>query len=256
VLAFEKWEGLGNDFIVVHGGDVGADRASELCDRRRGIGADGVLCLSDERSGTRMIVRNADGSRPEMCGNGVRCAVGFIAALRGLDQGELVVVSDAGEHRCQFERPSEALYYVTVAMGQARIAGPITKPARKGRSFVRVEVGNPHAVSFDPFRASDIDVVGPALERGVAGGINVELCRMIDPRRIEVLVWERGVGRTMACGTGACAVAAAAVASGRSPADQPVDIVLPGGPLRIVVAGAGMDLWMRGPARRVFRGAP
>jgi diaminopimelate epimerase len=254
VVAFEKWEGLGNDFIVVRGPDVGPERASELCDRRRGIGADGVLSIADEPGGTRMVVRNADGSRPEMCGNGVRCVVGSVAAERGLERGEIVVLSDAGERSCQLERVRDGEFHVTVAMGQARIDGRIERPAFEGRQFVRVDVGNPHAVSFDTFGPRDLDVVGPALERGIEGGINVELCRVLDPRRIEVTVWERGVGRTMACGTGACAVAAAAVAAGISPRDEPIQVVLPGGPLRIVVAGDAFALFMRGPARRVYRG--
>jgi diaminopimelate epimerase len=253
-VSFEKWEGLGNDFVVVRGDDVGSERATLWCDRRRGIGADGVLAISDERGGTRMVVRNADGSRPEMCGNGVRCVVGSVAAERGIDCGELSVWSDAGERSCQLERSAADSYEVTVAMGRARMDGPITKPAFEGRSFVRVDVGNPHAVSFGPFGSTDIDVIGPALERATEGGINVELCRVVDPQRIEVVVWERGVGRTMACGTGACAVAAAAVSLGISAADEPLYVVLPGGPLRIIVARDTFALLMRGPARCVYRG--
>ncbi len=253
-MQFEKWEGLGNDFIVVRSGDLGAERASALCDRRRGIGADGVLMIADEGGATRMIVRNADGSRPEMCGNGVRCVVGAVAAERELARGEITIASDAGPRPCAFERAGDG-FDVAVAMGLARIDGPIARPAFPGRSFLRVDVGNPHAVSFDPFGPGDIDVVGPALERGVDGGINVELCRAADARRIDIVVWERGVGRTMACGTGACAVAAAAVTLGISPPDEPIQVALPGGPLAITVASGSLALTMRGPARRVFRGS-
>ncbi|MBM4357401.1 MAG: diaminopimelate epimerase [Deltaproteobacteria bacterium] len=252
--AFEKWQGLGNDFIVIDGDDPGAALARALCDRRRGIGGDGVLALAEQADGVRMIVRNADGSRPEMCGNGVRCVVGAVAARRGLDAGELVVLSDAGPRRCGFSRAAEGSFLVSVAMGRARLEGPVTHPATPGFGFVRVDMGNPHAVSFDPFVDADLDVVGPALERGTPLGINVELCRVVHPRRIEVVVWERGCGRTQACGTGACAVLAAAIDGGHATAGEPVEVVLPGGALTIVVERTTFAVTMTGPATFVFRG--
>jgi diaminopimelate epimerase len=251
---FEKWQGLANDFLVVEGSDPGPELAARWCDRRRGIGGDGVLALVDEPGGVRMIVRNADGSRPEMCGNGVRCVVGYVAARRGLDAGELVVLSDAGPRRCGFSRAPDGTYLVSVAMGRARVEGPLVSPVSPERRFVRVDVGNPHAVSFDPFDDADLDVVGPALERSTPGGINVELCRVVHPRRIEVVVWERGCGRTEACGTGACAVLAAAIDQGQAMAGEPVEVVLPGGPLTIVVAEGTSEVTMTGPAAFVFRG--
>lgn len=253
-LAFEKWQGLGNDFVVVHGDDPGPARAAGLCDRRRGVGADGVLALREEGDAVRMIVRNADGSRPEMCGNGVRCVVGHIAARRGLEAGELVVLSDAGPRRCGFERTPGGAFLVTVAMGRARYEGPVAAPETEGRPFARVDMGNPHAVSFAPFVDADLDRVGPRLERATPGGVNVELCRLVSPRRIEVVVWERGCGRTLACGTGACAVAAAAVVEGRSEAGASIEVVLPGGPLAIVVAPNSLEVTMTGPAELAFVG--
>lgn len=253
-LDFEKWQGLGNDFVVIEGDDPGEQAAIALCDRRRGIGADGVLALTEVAEGVRMIVRNADGSRPEMCGNGVRCVVGYVASRRGLESGELVVMSDAGPRRCGFSRTPEGAFLVSVAMGVARLGEALEFPPAGGRTFVRVDVGNPHAVSFDPFEDGDLDLVGPALERATKGGVNVELCRVVHPRRIEVVVWERGCGRTLACGTGASAVLAAAVATGHSPSDEPVEVVLPGGPLSIVYEAATSALTMSGPAAFVFRG--
>jgi diaminopimelate epimerase len=256
MLAVEKWQGLGNDFVLVEGGDPGAALAVQLCDRRHGLGGDGVLAIEEQGDGVRMIVRNADGSRPEMCGNGVRCVVGCVAARRGLVRGELVVLSDAGPRVCGFERVGEGgvEFLVTVAMGTARNDGPLHAPFLDGRAFVRVDMGNPHAVSFDPFEDATLDRLGPALERSTPGGINVELCRVVAPTRIEVIVWERGCGRTQACGTGACAVAAAAVWAGRAPANAPIDVVLPGGPLAITVDRDSAAVTMRGPATLVFRG--
>jgi len=253
-LAFEKWQGLGNDFLVVRGDDPGPELAMRLCARRRGVGGDGVLAITEEPTGVRMIVRNADGSRPEMCGNGVRCVVGSVARARGLERGDLVVLSDAGPRRCAFECAADGSYRVSVSMGTARLEGPILLPEAEGRDFVRVDMGNPHAVSFAPFVDADLDRVGPALERATPGGINVELCRIVRPRRIEVVVWERGCGRTQACGTGACAVVAAAIDAGLVAAGESVEVSLPGGELAIVVSPRSFEVTMTGPAALAFVG--
>lgn len=245
---FEKWEGLGNDFVVTEV-EVTPARAMALCDRRRGIGGDGVLSLLRDDGGWRMVVLNADGSRPEMCGNGVRCVVGYLAA-RGEGHGELTIETDAGPRRCVFTQRDDGLYDVEAAMGEAEVGEGFDYA---GQHFVPVDVGNPHAVAFVEGGDGMLDQVGPALERDTEGGVNVELCAQTDERRIEVVVWERGVGRTLACGTGACAVAAAAVVAGRVPHEVPVEVVLPGGPLSIVV-GRDHQVRMTGPARRVFSG--
>lgn len=246
---FEKWEGLGNDFVVTEV-EVTPARATALCDRRRGIGGDGVLSLLREGGGWRMVVLNADGSRPEMCGNGLRCVVGYLAA-RGEDiEGELTIETDAGPRRCRFTRRDDGHYDVEAAMGEAKVGEDFDYA---GQRFSPVDVGNPHAVAFVEGGDGMLDDVGPALERDTEGGVNVELCAQTGDRRIEVVVWERGVGRTLACGTGACAVAAAAVEAGRVPPEVPVHVVLPGGPLSIVV-GRDHQVRMTGPARRVFTG--
>ncbi len=252
MLAFEKWQGLGNDFILVEGDVVSSEQAKVLCDRRYGIGADGVLCLTRlEPDKLRMIVRNADGSRPEMCGNGLRCAVGW-AALRGASRG-VVVVTDSGEMACQQRQTERAGFEVSADLGVAAVGEAFDYVHRdRSWSFVHVDMGNPHAVSFDAHVDGDAEAVGAALERHVTGGINVELCRM-NAGRLLVEVWERGVGRTLACGTGACAALAAACARGLVPAGKPVEVVLPGGALTITV-GADGAVNMRGPAGRVFIG--
>jgi diaminopimelate epimerase len=120
-------------------------------------------------------------------------------------------------------------------------------------SFVPVDMGNPHAVTFETHEDVELDGVGPALEKAREGGVNVELCSVMDGG-IDVIVWERGVGRTLACGTGACAVAAAACAAGLVPYDEPVEVRLPGGPLRITIAASDGAVTMVGPAVRVFAG--
>lgn len=252
-LAFEKWEGLGNDFLLVRETDIPGELSSELvralCDRRRGVGGDGVLLVRADAP--RMIVLNADGSRPEMCGNGLRCVAAMLAddAAR-----EMTVATDAGDRRARvsFGGSGEAL--VEVDMGRAEIQDD-AEHADEGRRvvFTSVSVGNPHAISFAPFDRAERDRLGPLIERAVAGGTNVEFAHKAGPAAFDLVVWERGVGYTQACGTGACATAALACARGLAAFGEPIRVRLPGGELVIVVS-AGLDLVMTGPARRVFRG--
>lgn len=260
-IAFEKWEGLGNDFVIIElpqgvTEPFNADRTRALCDRHRGIGADGILFIDRSGPHPRMIVSNADGSRPEMCGNGLRCVAAFLALHAHQHDVTLTVATDAGEKRCVVEKRSDHSA-VTVEMGVARATPSLTVDiAGKPHPFVTIDIGNPHAITFDPsYSQSDIDALAPTIATSVAGGINVEFCRIIEGARprIDVTVWERGVGRTLACGTGACAVAAAACDAKRVPFEHPIDVALPGGILEITVAN-NHSVRMQGPARRVFRG--
>jgi diaminopimelate epimerase len=255
---FEKWEGLGNDFVLIHAPALALDDAAvrRICDRRRGVGADGVLLIETPRGEPpRMIVRNADGSRPEMCGNGLRCVAAHLAD-RGEAGGALVVATDAGEKTCHVEHAGDGLYDVGVEMGVAR-PGPDLLVPFEGRShlFATIDMGNPHAVTFEPAGEALIDVLGPFVAMRPEGGTNVEFCRVTaDGAGIGVVVWERGVGRTLACGTGACAVAAVACDTGRARFGETVKVVLPGGALEITVEPGTRAVRMRGPARRVFSG--
>jgi len=261
LLHFEKWEGLGNDFILVDTKDaptfVTAELSRALCDRHRGIGADGVLVLGHDGDEPRMVVWNADGSRPEMCGNGLRCVAAFEAEGRGRDDVTIDFATDAGRKRCVITRVNENLYDVTVDMGQAKMGAPLeVHVAKEKRFFTTVDVGNPHAITFEPYERAEMDAFAPIVERAPVGGTNVEFCRLVEGAArpvIEVIVWERGVGYTLACGTGACAVAAAACEAARAPFGLPIDVVLPGGALSVTVDET-WGLRMRGPARRVYRG--
>lgn len=248
-VTFEKWEGLGNDFVIVVGEPLWSDEeVRRVCDRRRGVGADGVLFVSVDSP--RMIVRNADGSRPEMCGNGLRCVAAFLSEATG--ERAFSVATDAGAKRCEVT-PAGDQYDVAIEMGAARVTGSL---AWDDRVFTTVDVGNPHAISFAPFDEPTVDRVGPAVEVTPTGGTNVEFCRWNEAHdRIDVVVWERGVGRTLACGTGACAVAAAACAEGAWRFEEPITVRLPGGDLEITVRSASNAARLRGPARRAFRGA-
>jgi len=257
-LCFEKWEGLGNDFILIEGVAPAAALVRRLCDRRLGIGGDGVLVLERRAEQRwRMVVLNADGSRPEMCGNGLRCAAARAIELAGAPDGEALIDTDAGPRACRVSRQAADRYMVQADMGVAEVGAELLLPGpgeAQARRFVRVSVGNPHAVSFEPFGDGDIAAIGPVVEHMVAGGTNVELCRATADDRLDVVVWERGVGLTRACGTGACAVAAAAAARGLVGHGAPVEVRLPGGSLVVTVSQARRALTVRGPARRVFSG--
>lgn len=259
-LAFHKYEGLGNDFVVVEterDSDVPVALARELCDRRLGIGADGVLLvLPPESAGAdgRMVVINADGSIPEMCGNGLRCVALHVARKRGVATGDLRFDTGAGVKPCTVV--SEA-GLVTVDMGVVRFVEDV-KIDLDGDvwDFALGDAGNPHAITRREATRDVIDRVGPrvATHARFPNGTNVEFITMRSPTEIDVIVWERGVGITQACGTGACATVAVAVAKGWAAKNTDVDVRLLGGVLRIRLDDRGHAI-MRGPARHVFTGA-
>jgi diaminopimelate epimerase len=243
---FAKYEGLGNDFVVIEGEPDGVSKgdAVRLCDRRLGVGGDGVLVVSSKPA---MRVINADGSVPEMCGNGIRCVALHLAIERDLERGTIVIETDAGPRSCEIAR-SGFLASVRVDMGNVRFVG---EREVDGEKLLLGDAGNPHAIMFGEFSNADVDALGPRLATHPAfpAGTNVEFARIVDGA-IDLVVWERGVGRTLACGTGACATAVVALAKGlvRGPR---VRVSLPGGDLEIE---PGEPTFMTGPARLVFRG--
>jgi diaminopimelate epimerase len=204
-----------------------------------------------------MIVLNADGSRPEMCGNGLRCVALHLARRDGLSQADLGIDTDAGPKHARVSRSAAGDdAEVTVGMGRGRLLGERKFPVRgEDHAFTLVSMGNPHAVAFDlDIDTAELDRLGPAFSEATTGGINVESASTRSGRFFEVLVWERGVGRTFACGTGAAAVAVAAAATGRVPLEERVEVHLPGGSLWLTVARDSFDVTLTGPARRVFAG--
>jgi diaminopimelate epimerase len=254
-LHFWKYQGLGNDFVVVEGSALMAPgRAVALCDRRRGIGADGVLTILPAREGgaAYMHIYNPDGSVAAMCGNGIRCVARHLAETRALD-GDVVVETDSGPRSCSVHRGAGGVDAVTVDMGRARIEGSqeFVVGAERVRAL-RVSMGNPHAVVLDGADPSRAGTLGPAIEAQVPGGVNVGFARAGDSE-IDLVVWERGAGLTEACGTGACAAAVAALHEGRLTGRSPITVRLPGGALEISVDD-DMAVRMKGPAERVFEG--
>jgi diaminopimelate epimerase len=255
-LRFVKYHGLGNDFVLVEGELVDASRARRLCDRRRGIGADGILTLLPPRTpgaAAYMHIWNSDGSVAAMCGNGIRCAARLLAETRGLD-GAIAIDTDSGPRACTVHRSaSGAVVAVSVDMGTARLEGEEIFTVRGERlSARRVSMGNPHAVLLDDPTQSRARSIGPAIEGAVPGGVNVGLARVRDGG-VDLVVWERGAGLTDACGTGACAAAVAVVEAGLLRGGAPIEVRLPGGALEITVA-ADRRVTMRGAAERAFAG--
>lgn len=290
-MRLSKHHGLGNDFLVVldqgSGGAVAtAELARRLCDRRRGIGADGLISgrapdtsqatatvtvttstgtaadrhdvaadvAPDVVPDVTMVLRNADGSRAEMSGNGIRCLAQAVLRRRGETSGIVTIATDAGL-RCVTvtARDRASVSLAEVDLGPARPgpdwdgrvpAGLIDALGTAALRFETVDLGNPHLVieAVDP-AAVDLAHFGPLLEAAFPRGVNVEV---VGPRagcsdEIDVVVWERGVGLTDACGTGACASAAAASRWGLVGSD--VTVHLPGGPVSVLL---GPTLTLRG----------
>ena len=283
-LPFTKVEGLGNDFLVV---DLRAGRPAAgalpspedpavvraLCDRRFGVGGDGVLAILPSKTGdARMRVLNADGSEAEMCGNGIRCVAKLLYETdAGLRRPSLNIETGAGVLECALDVEAGKVRSVTVDMGRPRLTrdeiplrpGGTTRALRetisaRGRTFqfTGVSMGNPHAVIFvedsAPLRVL-AEEFGPLFETAerFPNRTNVEFAH-VRGREIDLVVWERGSGITMACGTGACATVVAAGLEERLAPGVETPVHLPGGTLNILVDTHYSSVLMRGPARIVF----
>ncbi len=251
MIHFHKYEGTGNDFIVVET-ELSPEVIATLCDRRLGIGADGVLMISEiQKDKVRMIIVNADGSRPEMCGNGVRCVARHMFENHNFPNA-FTVVSDSGDKDCVINTDGD--FSVIVNMGKATLIDEIEFQVEgRNLNMFSVDIGNPHAVVFDEVDSEQLDLLGSRFntERVLfPSGVNLEFVERAG-KALKMFVFERGVGRTHACGTGACAVAFAAWESGYIE-DGPVDIILPGGILKIENRSNG--IWMDGPVNAVFSG--
>ncbi|HEV3231533.1 MAG TPA: diaminopimelate epimerase [Candidatus Dormibacteraeota bacterium] len=272
-LNFHKLHGAANDFVVVDERAAGpvdwAAVAPRLCDRHRGVGADGVLLVGPSTGADlRMRLFNADGSEAEMCGNGIRCTAKFALDAGLTDRLDLAWETGAGIVRTEVLERDGVHARVRVDMGQPRLRPeeiPVTVEGDsvQGRRFsvnggsldlTCVSMGNPHAVAFvDSVAAFPLERLGPEVERhpDFPQRTNFEVVEVIAPDHLRMRVWERGVGETQACGTGACAVAVA----GRLVAGTPerVDVDLPGGRLEVSWR-PGAAVMMTGPAETVYAG--
>jgi diaminopimelate epimerase len=249
-MKFVKMEGLGNDFVVLEGPlEPTAGQVVAWCDRRRGIGADGVLVATRvDADRVRMAYWNADGGRAEMCGNGLRCVARFAHDRGWTDGRSFIVETDLGDYPVKVRKSGR----VRAMLGNA------VAPEDKVLSVVGADVhpmsmGNPHAVLFvENTTEAPVKTVGPVIEvaEQFPDRTNVEFVEIKNRTRIEVRTWERGVGETLACGTGAGA--AAVVAHREGLADGTLTVGLLGGDLDIEIDGD--VVWMEGPADYVFAG--
>ncbi len=256
-ITLTKHHGLGNDFLIAVQPDldIGADDAIRWCDRRRGIGADGLIVATqagEDPSAWAMTLWNADGSRAELSGNGLRC-LGQALVLHHDDGGEtkrLTIHTDAGPRQVEVlpNRDSDT-DQVTVDMGQPT-DGPLPYPDWDSVGFpvhqqAGVDVGNPHlVVVVDNPDGIALEKIGPIVEGSYVDGVNIEVIKVVDRSSIHLRVWERGAGLTEACGTGACAAAWAANRWGL--VDEKVTVDMPGGSAKIdLVEGT---VFLTGPA--------
>jgi len=278
-MNFTKLHSAGNDFVLVQGqiGDCDWGKlAQAICRWHFGVGADGLLLLmQSEKADIGMHIYNADGSEAEACGNGLRCLVGY-AADNGMVNDECIKVETIvgirqarlirAENECKVQvgmgQPEfeAAKIPVLVEPGCGRTAGRMTtdypldiEGIKLSLSFVAM--GNPHTIYFQSQPVADfpLSLIGPLVEKNAIfpNRVNFEVAQVLDSRHIDARVWERGVGETLACGSGACAVAVAARLLGYT--GDTVEVEMPGGKLEVTWDGRG-EVMLGGPVVTVFRG--
>ena len=278
-LSFSKYQGLGNDFLLLDGRatpdperafDLTPERVVQLCDRRFGVGGDGVILALPPNAGgeLRMRIFNADGTEPEMCGNGIRCLARFLADVDGDGPGRTWAIDTLagrivpelladGTVRVDMGAPFLEPQQVptTLEVGDAGV--PQGELVVDGERFAvaAAGMGNPHVVIPVPaVEEIDLERFGPLLEHHPAfpARTNVHFVQVINPEHLQMRVWERGAGPTLACGTGACATLVAMHSLGLCERRARLD--LPGGPLLIHWDAASGRVFMDGPAEHVFDG--
>jgi len=245
-----KTQAFGNDFLLIETGELReiADRsafARDVCDRHRGIGADGLIMFQQQNGGARMHLLNADGSRSEVSGNGVRCLAAWIALQQGANvaQPPIEVETEAGIKRLELLAVDAGKYTFRAAMGQPEaIAREPISVRGEEVSAVTMRVGNPQCVVLGEVSEARLHAVASqlAIHPRFPEGTNVELATVVAPDHVRILIWERGVGPTEASGTGACAAAVAAIRYGGAAAD--VRIESPGGTQRVEWRDDGLYL--------------
>lgn len=282
-MNFTKLQGAGNDFVLVETSDLQHDWspvATAMCDRHFGIGADGLLLLlPSDTAGFRMRVFDPDGSEAEACGNGIRCLAKYALEKGLISPGtdQVLIETVAGIRKVKLYQEGGKLNRIQVGMGEPAFQAkdiPVLLQGRKdnvvdiksmlcytvavdGTNLLLnlVSMGNPHAVYFWQQPVSDFPLsrLGPKVEHLAIfpNRVNFEVARIVSRQQIEARVWERGVGETLACGSGACAITVAAQLYGYI--DNKVDIKLPGGILGVDWDRGG-EVFLSGPAEIVFSG--
>ena len=281
-LEFSKMHGLGNDYVVIGLFDPGNRKkfkkikdlkafAKSVCDRHFGIGADGILLAAppmNEKADGSMRIINADGSEAEMCGNGIRCVAKFILDNNYSKKKEMAIETASGTKAIVAKGASAAGGLFRVDMGEPHLSrkeipmngkmdanaiDELLQLKYKQVKITAVSVGNPHAVMFVGDTDFDIEEIGKEIESHPVfpNRTNVEFVQVLGRGEIELRVWERGVGETLACGTGACASVVACVLNGKT--GRKVKVNLKGGEL-LVEWAKNNHIYMTGPASFVFSG--
>lgn len=273
-MRFTKMHGIGNDYVYVDRMSERVDDpeqvARQVSDRHFGIGADGlILICPSETADFRMEMYNADGSQGAMCGNGIRCVAKYVYDHRLTDKEHIRIETKSGIKSLDLTVQDGKVSLVRVAMG-APILQAEEIPIRTDREQVLampievggmeyritgVSMGNPHVVVYlDDVTGFDIEKWGPQFETHplFPDRINTEFCKVLDEKIIQMRVWERGSGETMACGTGACAAAVSSILNGYT--KEQVTVRLLGGDLEIFWDRRADQVYMTGPAVEVFSG--
>jgi diaminopimelate epimerase len=276
-INFTKYHGLGNDFILIDNRHdntpcLTSEQAMQLCDRHFGIGGDGVIFALPPQgdSDYTMRIYNSDGSEPEMCGNGIRCLAQFIADLEGkenshhiyrihtlgglirpqLKEGDKVKVNMGQPYLLAQEIPT------TLAPPQEKVVNQFLSVADTNWQVTCVSMGNPHCITFvDNADAIPLEKIGPEFENHSVfpKRTNTEFIEVVRRDYLKMRVWERGAGITLACGTGACASLVAGVLTNNC--DRASTVELPGGCLEIEWSMEDNNVYMTGPATKVFTGS-
>ena len=268
VLPFIKMHGIGNDYVYIDcfqkstadllAQSKFADLACSVSDRHFGVGSDGmVLIMPSEEADAEMRIFNADGSEAEMCGNAIRCVGKYLYENGICPHLRLHIMTKAGVRELSLHVKNNIVEQVTVNMGEAKISpDSLSLNERDILGFSSVNIGNPHAVFFRDWVISDAEMNSLGGRIGTHpyfhGGINVEFVHVRNAHELDVRVWERGTGETLACGTGACAAAVAAYKLGET--EQEMVVHLRGGDLVIQYDPLDKIVTMTGSATEVFRG--
>ncbi len=275
-MEFTKYQGLGNDFILVdnrHSSTplLSPKEAVKLCDRHFGIGADGVIFAlpGDDKSDYTMRIFNSDGSEPQMCGNGIRCLARFLAKLEGIETvgksyriqtlaGIIVPrLEEQGQVKVDMGNPFLLAKEIptTLTKGEEKVVNQSIEVGGQSWSVTCVSMGNPHCITFvDDVATIPLETIGPMFEHHSVfpERTNTEFIEVVRSDYLKMRVWERGAGITLACGTGACASVVAGVLTRNC--DRLCTVELPGGCLTIEWSEQDNRLYMTGPAEAVFTG--
>ena len=275
-MKFTKMHGIGNDYVYVNCFEETVDNPAAVArfvsDRHYGIGSDGLILIKpSEIADCEMDMYNLDGSQGAMCGNGIRCVAKYVYDYGIVKKKNISVATKSGIKYLDLSVRNGKAVTVKVNMGS-----PILSPKEipfvsekeqvinepldiEGETFhiTAISMGNPHGIVFmDDINSLEIEKIGPKFENHIAfpDRVNTEFVKVLDRHTVQMRVWERGSGETLACGTGACAVAVASILNGQVDGDSPVTVRLLGGNLEIFWNRQENLVYMTGPATTVFDG--